>query len=126
MSEDENRAGLDRECKYQIDNPAYYMHEKIRFGMIAGMRITGAIWSRWDAFICLEASSGERYVLHVFHNSDTGEPDFHIYGEDTGLLCFSVPECWDAEEFRHYMERVGDEIREFKRRVEERRKERKA
>jgi len=116
MSEDEERASLDWECKYQIDNPAYKMHEKVRFGVIAGMHITGAIWSRWEAFICLKAPSGERYVLYVFHNSDTGEPDFHIYGEDTGLLCFSVPECWDEREFRHYMLRVREEIMKYEER----------
>jgi len=120
MSEDEEFIqSINQACQYNIGNPGYYMYEKREFGKIVGMKITGAIWSRWEAFICLKGQRGERYVLYVYHNSDTGEPDFRIFDSSTGALCFKLPACWSVTDFRRYMSFVDKEIQEHEERVKE-------
>jgi len=104
---------INHECAYNSEDVRYYMYEKLLFSKIVGMKITGAIWSRWVAFICLKNSKGKKYVLYVFHNSDTGEPDFKLFSESDNLECFKNPICWRKKSYQKWVKRVKKEIKDF-------------
>jgi len=110
MSKEEN---INKSFLYDVNNPLYYATAKIEFSKIVGMKITGAIWSRWDAYICLKDSSNKRYVLYVFHNSDTGEPDFIIFNENSGLECFKISICWRKKDYKKWVKKAKDELKNW-------------
>ena len=99
---------------YDIEHPEYYKYEKLEFSKIVGMRITGAIWSRWDAFICLKAPAGKRYVLYIFQSGLTGEPGFRIFDVSSGLSCFKLPMCWNKRSFKKWVKVVEQKVQDDK------------
>jgi len=109
---------INFECSYNSENVDYYSYEKLRFSKIVGMKITGAIWSRWDSLICLKNSKGKKYVLYIFHNGDTGEPDFKLFSENDNLECFKNPICWRKKSYKKWVKKVKKHIEEFEKELE--------
>jgi len=114
MSEEEySEERIYERCLWDINNPGYHKYEKLEFSKIVGMQITGAVWSRWEAFICLKDSTGKRYLLYVFHSDRTSEPDFRIFEISNNSPFFNLSTCWNKRYYKKWLKTVEQEIKTF-------------